>query len=462
MSTSEAKPLWSLTIAEASARILRGELSPVDLVDAFLDRIAAVDDKIHTYIHVAADRARAEARQAADAIASGRWHGPLHGLPFGVKDNYDAAGMPATGGSKLRLNHVPEQDAELVRRLREAGAILLGKLSTWEYGTGNGGEYFDLPFPPARNPWDTARFTGGSSTGAGASVAAGTAMFALGSDTTGSVRLPAGATGVVGTIPTPGSISLAGILPNCYSLDVPGPFTWTVEDNAIVLDTLLHDRPPQALSRSIAQGIRGMRIAVVGSPGPGFPEPDEPLRRAFDDGLRVLTDLGACPQDVALPVPAAECFNVTRLIGPAESAAIHEPELRERPEDMGYALRDKLLAGSMIRAVDYIAAQRRRKAIATAMQALMRNYDALVTFGTLHTPPRLGVEPEMSAFTVETMLTPFNLAALPAMVQCTGFTAEGLPLHWQIATNPGDEASMLRLAAAFEAATPWRQRRPQL
>lgn len=462
MSPSDAKPLWSLTIAEASARILRRELSPVDLVEAHLDRIAAVDSKVHTYIHVAAERARAEARQAHDAIAQGRWRGPLHGLPFGVKDNYDAAGMPATGGSKLRIDHVPEQDAELVRRLRDAGAILLGKLATWEYGTGNGGEYFDLPFPPARNPWDTSRFTGGSSTGAGASVAAGTAMFALGSDTTGSVRLPAGATGVVGTIPTPGSLSLAGILPNCYSLDVPGPFTWTVEDNAIVLDAILDGRPAQALSRSIGRDIRGMRIAVVRSPGPGFPEPDEPLRRAFDDALRVLADLGVRLEDVALPVPAAECFNVTRLIGPAESAAIHEPELRERPGDMGYALRDKLLAGSMIRAVDYIAAQRRRKAIAIAMAALMRNCDALVTFGTLHTPPRLGVEPEMSAFTVETMLTPFNLAASPAMVQCTGFTAEGLPLHWQIAANPGDEASMLCLAAAFEAATPWRQRRPQL
>jgi len=130
MSTSTAKPLWSMTITEASARILKRDLSPVDLIEAFLDRIAAVDDKVHTYIHVAAERARAEARQAADAIASGRWRGPLHGLPFGVKDNYDAAGMPATGGSKLRLKHVPEQDAELVRRLREAGAILLGKLAT--------------------------------------------------------------------------------------------------------------------------------------------------------------------------------------------------------------------------------------------------------------------------------------------------------------------------------------------
>ncbi len=462
MSEFEKKPLWSLTIAEASARVATGQLSPVDIVEAYLARIAEVDEKIHTYIHVAADRARAEARQAAGDIAKGRWRGPLHGLPFGVKDNYDAAGMPATAASKLRIDNVPEHDAALVKRLRDAGAILLGKLATWEYGTGNGGEYFDLPFPPARNPWDTTRFTGGSSTGAGASVAAGTAMFALGSDTTGSVRLPAGATGVVGTIPTPGSLSLEGILPNCYSLDIPGPFTWTVEDNAIVLDAILDNPPTPALRRTLTNDIRNMRIAVVRSPGPGFPEADDALRRAFEDGLVALDKLGAKLQDVQLPVPAAECFNVTRLIGPAESASIHEPELRERPQDMGFALRDKLLAGSMIRAVDYIAAQRRRRAIATAMGALMRNYDALITFGTLHTPPRLGVEPEMSAFTVETMLTPFNLAALPAMVQCTGFSSEGLPLHWQIAANPGDEASMLRLAGAFEAATPWRQRRPQL
>lgn len=460
--SNAARPLWSLTISEASARVAAGSLSPVDIIEAYLARIAEVDGKIHSYIHVAGDRARAEARIAAAEIAAGRWRGPLHGLPFGVKDNYDAEGMPATAGSKLRIDYMPDEDAALVRRLRDAGAILLGKLATWEYGTGNGGEYFDLPFPPARNPWDTSRFTGGSSTGAGTSVAAGTAMFALGSDTTGSVRLPAGATGVVGVIPTPGSLDLRGILPNCYSLDIPGPFTWTVEDNAIVLDAILRDPPLPALRRGLSLGIGGMRIAVVRTPGAGFPEPDAALGRAFDDGLRVIEKLGASLHDVRLPVPAAECFNVTRLIGPAESASIHEPELRERPEDMGFALRDKLLAGSMIRAVDYIAAQRRRKSIATSMGALMRDYDALITFGTLHVPPRLGVEPEMTAFTVETMLTPFNLAGLPAMVQCTGFTPEGLPLHWQIAANRGDEGRMLRVASAFEGATPWRQRRPAL
>jgi len=455
-------PLWAMTLAQASSLVASQKISPLDLVDACLERITEVDAKLHTYIHVAAEHARAEAKHAADEIANGRCRGALHGLPFAVKDNYDVAGMPATANSKLRLKHIPQQDAGLVRKLRHAGAILLGKLATWEYGTGNGGDYFDLPFPSARNPWDTSRFTGGSSTGAGASVAAGTTLFALGSDTTGSVRLPAAATGVVGVIPTPGSVSLEGILPNCYSLDIPGPFTWTVEDNTMVLDAILDPSPVTALRRRIGDGATGMRVAVVSDEESGFPRADESLRRAFDAGLKVLADQGAGLSHVRFPVSAAECFNVSRLIGPAESAAIHEDELRDRPEQLGFALRDKLMSGAMIRAVDYIAAQRRRFAIAKAMQALMRNYDALVTFGALHVAPRLGVEPEMTAYTVDTMLTPINLASLPAMVQCTGFSENGLPLHWQIVANPGDEASMLRLAHAYEQATTWRARRPVL
>jgi aspartyl-tRNA(Asn)/glutamyl-tRNA(Gln) amidotransferase subunit A len=447
--------------------VASGDLSPVDLLDAHLERIAQVDHKVHSYVHVASQAAREAARDAASEIKAGRWRGPLHGIPFGVKDNYDVAGMPAAAGSKLRLEHVPCKDAALVARLRAAGAVLVGKLTTWEYGTGNGGEYFDLPFPPARNPWDVSRFTGGSSTGAGASVAACTAMFSLGSDTTGSVRLPAGANGLVGIIATPGRLSLDGILPNCYSLDTPGPLTWTVEDSAIVLEHVAEALPGEggrrpAWRRALNGGVSGLRIAVVQDVGAGSWSPDADMARAFADAVATIEKLGAKTTDVQLPVPAAECFDVTRLIGPTESASIHEQELRDRPQDMGFALRDKLMAGSMVRAVDYIAAQRRRVAIARSMDNLMRGFDALVTYGALHVPPRLGVEPEMTAFTVETMLTPFNLSAHPAMVQCTGFTREGLPLHWQIVGNRGDEASMYRLAAAYEKATPWRKRRPAL
>ena len=456
MTTTLPTDLWQCTVAQASALLAAREISPVELVEACLARIEAVDQRIHSYIHVAAGQAREAARIAERELAAGPPRGPLHGIPYGVKDNYDVAGMPATAGSRVRLEHVPERDAALVTRLRHQGAILLGKLATWEFGTGNGGEYFDLPFPPARNPWDIDRFTGGSSTGAGASVAAGTALFALGSDTTGSVRLPASATGTVGLIATGGVLDRTGILPNCYSLDKPGLFTWTAEDSRLLFAALTDG------VIAAETGLAGLRIACVADPGPGLPEPDPPLAAAFADAVAVLRDLGAEIVPMGLPISAKECFLVTRLIGPAESAAIHELELRERPDELGFALRDKLLAGTLVSAVDYIAALRRRRQIAEAMERAMAEFDALVTFGPLHLPPRLGVEPEMTAYTVDTMLTPFNLSDNPALAQCIGFSPEGLPLAWQLVGRRHGEAMMLRIAAAYEAATRWRARRPAL
>ncbi|MGQ3281784.1 amidase [Bosea sp. (in: a-proteobacteria)] len=449
------RPLWQLSVCEASERIAAGTLSPVDLVEACLGRIAAVDGAIHSFIHVAAEQARAAAREAEAEIRAGRRRGPLHGIPYAVKDNYDAAGLPATAGSRVRLDHVPTQDAALVARLRAAGAILLGKLNTWEFGTGNGGEYFDLPFPTARNPWDTERFAGGSSTGAGTSVAAGTTLFALGSDTTGSVRLPAAATGTLGLIATSDVLDRSGILPNCYTLDKPGIFAWTARDAALVFGELTGKGPTVPGGPSLA----GLRIAVVSDPGPGMPPPDAPLAAAFADAVALLAAEGAIIETVALPVSAADCYAVTRLIGPPESAAIHEKELRERPGELGFALRDKLMAGSLASAVDYIAAQRRRGQIAAEIDALIQRYDALVTYGPLHVAPRLGVEPEMTDFTTQTLLTPFNLSDHPALMQCIGFTPAGLPLCWQIVGRRHGESDILALAAAYEDRTPWRAQR---
>ena len=455
---SDRSPLWAWTIAQASQALRRGEITPRALVEAHLERIDQVESSIHAFIHLDREGALQAADVVSREIAAGNWKGPLHGMPFAVKDNYDVAGLPATAGSRLRLDHVPDRDAATVATLKEAGAICLGKLSTWEYGTGNGGEYFDLPFPPARNPWDTERYTGGSSTGSGAAVAAGLVKFALGSDTTGSVRLPAAATGVVGVIPTAGRLSTGGILPNCYSLDVPGVFAWTAEDAAEVMAALAGDT---GIAPKPGATLAGLRVAVVRDIGPGFPAPVAALREAFEDAVSVLEANGASVTECVLPVPAAECFAITRLIGPAESAAIHEQELRERPGDMGFALRDKLMAGSLVRAVDYITAQRRRSDVAAAITALLEPFDILVTWGQLHLPPRLGVEPEMTAYTVETALTPFNLSGNPALVQCTGFSASGLPLHWQMVGRHRREDTLLRAAAAFEAATTWRDRRPE-
>jgi aspartyl-tRNA(Asn)/glutamyl-tRNA(Gln) amidotransferase subunit A len=463
LATLARRPLWAHSIGEAAAAIREDRNSASEYVDACIGRAAQVEGFIHSYIHLAADDAREQAR---NADASDACHSDiLRGLPFAVKATYDVAGWPSGSGSYLRHDRIAARDAQMVATLRGRGAICLGLLNTWEYGTGNGGEYFDLPHPPARNPWDTARFTGGSSSGCGASVIAGTSMFALGSDTTGSVRLPAGATGAVGLIPTPGRFSLDGILPNCYSLDTPGTFTRTAEDAAILFNVLaspgVAELPaPSELRRC---GIAGMKIAVLRDPGPGFPQAAQALSDAFEAGLRMLEGLGASLSDVRLPVSAAECLAVTRLIGPVESASIHESELRQRPSQMGFALRDKLMAGSLVRAVDYLAAQRRRAVVADELRALMAGFEALITFGTLHLPPLLGVEPEMTAFTVETMLTPFNLAGLPALVQCTGFSTDPrpLPLHWQIVGRAGGEAAMLRLAIAYEGATAWRDRLPE-
>ena len=266
-------------------------------------------------------------------------------------------------------------------------------------------------------------------------------------------------------IATPGRLSTQGILPNCWSLDIPGPLAWTVEDCAMILDSLfdspLHTKTHRpSLHRSVGQPIVGLRIAVVDEPGPGFPDADPPLRKGFEQALKVLERLGAQLTRVKLPIPASECFAASRMIGPAETAAIHERELKEHADLMGFALRDKLMAGSLVRAVDYLAAQRLRRTVATGLEALMQDYDALVTFGTLHLPPRLGVEPEMTAFTIETMLTPFNLSGHPVMMQCNGFH-KGLPLNWQIVGNRGDEATIIRVASAYENATAWRKKRAQ-
>ena len=433
------------TVAGALTAMAEGNATPEDILEACLARIAALNGSLHAVHHLDAAGARAT-----------RNAGPLRGIPWGIKDNFDVAALPCSANSRLRAGRIAPKDAPIVTMLRQTGAPLIGKLATWEYGTGTGAEHFDLPNPPARNPWDTARFTGGSSTGAGVAVATGMTLFAIGSDTTGSVRLPAAATGCCGVLMTPSVLPMAGGLPNTYSMDRPGPITWTAEDAAIVLDAMLGTQ----LRAAGSAGAKGLRVAVVRDPGPGLPAAQAELATAFEAGLSVLSRLGARITDAKLPWAASTCLDAARVIGAAESASIHEEELAKTPELMGAALRDKLLAGMGVSAVDYLAAQRLRRAFTDAMESFWDAHDVVLCFGTLHLPPRLGVEPESSSYTMETMLTPASLAGLPALVQCTGFSEAGLPLHWQIMTRQGNEAAMFCAAMAFEAATDWRSRRP--
>src|SRR5499433_1566727 len=259
-----------LTIAEAAKLIQQRELSPVELVDSRLARIEKLDGKLHSFIRVLADSVRAEARAAESEIAAGRYKGPLHGIPLGLKDIYETAGVPTTGHSKVMQDHVPKADAFSVRKLREAGAVVMGKLATHEFALG--GPSFDLPWPPARNPWDTSRFTGGSSSGTGASVAAGLVLGGTGSDTGGSIRGPAALCGIAGIKPTYGLSSRCGILPLAFSLDHAGPLAWTAEDSAILLQAMAGRDPADPGSadvlipdyRAALQGdVKALRLGVV-------------------------------------------------------------------------------------------------------------------------------------------------------------------------------------------------------
>jgi aspartyl-tRNA(Asn)/glutamyl-tRNA(Gln) amidotransferase subunit A len=464
-------PLFHLSASQAARLIQQRKLSPVELVDAFLDRIDAVDGQVHSYLLVRGDHAREQARQAERDIAAGRYRGPLHGIPYAVKDNYYTRGVRTTAASRLLLDFVPGEDAAAVQKLDAAGAILLGKLNTWEYGTGNGGVYFDLPFEPACNPWDVSRFTGGSSTGAGAAVAAGTAMIALGSDTTGSVRLPAAACGVQGMKPTYGRVSRHGILPNCFSMDTPGPLTWTVADSALVLAAIAgrDPRDPASAAREVPDytacldaGVAGLTLGVIRDVGARAGAMDDANIAGLRDMVDVLRDAGARIVEVALPAPIAEYRSVTSVINWTESLAIHESDFLHRAHDMGYALRDKLMSGSLTRAVDYLAAQRRRRELAESTDALLRSVDALIAPCAFRVAPPFADDAAMHAYTSENACPPFNASGHPAMTICTGYDGQGMPTNAQIVGRWFDEARVFQVARAYERATSWRNRRPIL
>ena len=455
-----------LSAAEAGRRIAARRLSPVAYVEALLARIAAVEDRVHAYITVLAEPALAAARRAEAEIAAGRWRGPLHGVPFAVKDNYFTAGVRTTAGSRLMLDHVPDSTAHIIARLEAAGAILLGKLNTWEYGTGNGGVYFDLPYEPARNPWDLDRFTGGSSTGAGAAVAAGIAPFALGSDTGGSIRLPAAACGLAGLKATYGRVSRAGVLPNCWSLDVTGALCWTAEDSALVLNVIAGHDPedPGSAAEAVPDyraglhaGVAGLTIGLVTAEGV-TPE----IAAGIAEAASVFERLGARLVEASLPSPLADYRRAASLINWSESLSIHEQDFRERASLMGQALRDKMTSGSLVRAADYLAAQRLRRQLARATDAIFGGCDLLLLPGAFRVAPRFDDAAGTMAFTRESAMNVANLSGHPAMSVLAGFDAAGLPLNAQLMGRHFDEATLLRAAAALEAATPHRARRPAL
>lgn len=453
-----------LTIAEASRQIARGRLSPVELTRALLKRIEATDPQLNAFLLVTGQRALAQARAAEKAPRGG----PLRGIPLAYKDIYETAGVRTTAHSKILIDNVPKQDAETIRRLNDAGAVMLGKLATHEFAIG--GPATDLPWPVARNPWDTRRFTGGSSSGSGAAVAAGLALGALGSDTGGSIRLPAAYCGIAGLKPTPGLVSRRGVIPLSPSLDTAGPMAWTAEDCAILMDALAgHDPadpasvagPKVSYAKGIATPLAGMRIGVLRR----FYEHDAPvsaeMAKMMDNAIRLLRGLG-CKVETAVLPPVQDYNGVGRIIISSEAYAMHEAMLKQRLSDYSRVFRIRVLAGALIRAADYIAAQRRRSDLIAQTAAVFRKFDALICPPVADVAPLLAEQRPDDGFSRPLVTTVANVAAVPSMVVCGGYSTVGLPLGLEIMGPAWGDATVLRVGHHFEIASGTRARRPEL
>lgn len=454
--------------ASLAAAMRERRLSPVELTKALLERIDRLDPRLNAFIHLDRERALDAARDAEREIMAGRGRGPLHGVPVGIKDIIDVAGLPTTCHSKIRLDHEAATDAVAVTRLREAGAIILGKLSTHEFAIG--GPCFDLPFPPARNPWNRDHHPGGSSSGSGSGVAAGLFPLALGSDTGGSVRNPASCCGIVGIKGTYGLVSRRGVFPLAFSLDHVGPLARTVADCALALDVIGgHDPadpgsrpgPEGSVASELGAGLRGIRVGYVRH----FHEKDMPadpeMAAALDKAARVLAAEGAEIRTVALP-DLNLLSAVNRVLLQSEAWAVHAPWLRERPQDYAQLTRRRLLAGAFLNAGEYVDAMRHRRRLIAAVEDAFREVDVLLTASAMDPPCRID-DPEAIARTYPRQArTPFNTTGHPALAMMSGRAKNGLPLALQFAGRYWDEKTLLRVAAGYERATQWHELHPDL
>jgi aspartyl-tRNA(Asn)/glutamyl-tRNA(Gln) amidotransferase subunit A len=456
------------TIASASKALAAREISPVELTQACIGRIEALDSTLHSFILQTPERAMADARAAEARLMAGESRGPLDGIPIAHKDIYGTAGFPTTAHSKLLQHHVPAEDAVTVAKLANAGTVMLGKLATHEFAMG--GPSFDLPWPPARNPWNADHFTSGSSSGTGAAVAAGLILGGTGSDTGGSIRGPAAFCGIAGIKPTYGLCSRRGVQPLTYSMDHTGPMAWTVEDCAMLLqvmagydskDPASANEPVPDFTAGLKQGVAGLRIGVIRN----FHEVDHKVnatvQAGIDSAIEVYRNQGAIVREVTLPslFDFQACGFVILI---CEAYALHEHWMRSRREDYGELLRDRLTLGALMSAADYIEAVRRRRELCRAVTAATADFDILLTAGAPTEAPLIENMPKWASMEKPGFTIPFNVTGQPAMTICAGFGEGGLPVGIQLAAKPFQDALLLRACHAYEAATPWRDMRPAM
>ncbi len=462
-----------LTIAEAARLIAARDLSPVELIDAHLRRIEETDGRLNSFITLLGDEAMAAAARAEQPLAAGKKPGPLHGIPVGLKDLYDVAGVPTTVGSKILRDFVPQRNAAVTERFEEAGAIIIGKLQLHEFALG--ATSVNPHDGPAHNPWDTDRVTGGSSGGSGSAVAAGQCMAALGSDTGGSIRIPSTLCGIVGLKPTFGRVSRRGVYPLSHTLDTVGPMARTVRDAALVLNVIAgHDpedrsssrRPVEDYAAGLEQGVAGLRIGIPQEYFFDLLDPE--VEKTVLQAARTLEGLGASVDHVS--IPAFE--HAVPISGPillAEAASVHIDRLRRSPDDIGADVLARLLQGALTPATDYIKAQQARTVFNRRVADAMRDFDLLLAPTAPVTAPRI----DEASMEIDGVSTPvlallprltrgFNICGVPVVSVPCGFSEAGMPIGVQLAGRPFEEATVLRAAHTYEQAAGWHRRRPPI
>jgi aspartyl-tRNA(Asn)/glutamyl-tRNA(Gln) amidotransferase subunit A len=467
----EASELCHTSLRGLSTLIHRQEVSPVEATQAVIDRVQKFDMQLNSYITLLGDQAMAQAQAAEQEILDGHYRGPLHGIPIAVKDLFYTKGIRTTAGSKILSDFLPTYSATVITKLRDAGAILVGKLNMHEFA--RGATNASSLVGACNNPWDTLRISGGSSGGAAAAVAAGLCFGALGSDTGGSIRIPAALCGIVGLKPTYGRVSRHGVFPLSWSLDHVGPMTRTVTDAALMLQAIAgHDRHDPTTRTAVVPDytaaltgdIEGARLGIAREFY--FEQVDAEISDNVRAAIQTLERAGAHVEDISLPL-SKYAAAAGRIISLTEAAQIHETFLQTRIADYSPDVRAGFMAGQLILGKHYLRAQRVRSLIRREMAAALRRVDALVTPTVPIPAPRLGQNMvDIGQESVDIMSTlsrltrAANLTGFPAISVPCGFTQSGLPIGLQLIGRPFAEATILQLAYAYEQETTWHQRLP--
>ena len=472
--TAAHHELARLTLAEAAGLVKQREVSPVELVEASLERIAQVDPQLKAFIRVFEQQARQVAKAAELMVMAGHDLGPLHGIPIALNDNVALRGHPTTAGSRILADWIPEQDATVTARLRQAGAVFVGKLNMHEFAWG--GTSDNPHYGTVRNPWNLERFPAGSSGGSGAAVAARTCYAAIGTDTGGSIRLPSAINGIVGIRPTYGRVSNHGIIPLAWSMDTAGPMTRTVADCALMFGAIAGHDPRDASTARIPvpdygdgldAGIAGLRIGII--PGYFFHHLQRPVRDAVNAALDTLVAAGATLVDVDIRNIHGN-ISAQLTIEAAEPSTYHQRWLRERPGDYGDDVRTLLEVGEMLLATHYLQAQRYRNLLRSEFMEAFRRVDVFVCptlpftatrIGKMKVVIEAGQEEEMLSAIMQFTGVP-SLTGLPSLNVPCGFDPDGMPIGMQIIGRPFDEETLFRAGAAYQAATDFHLREPDI